>query len=278
MRKAVIAAAPISMKLVTLEARRKTVWRLIAQAAKRGAKLICFPEYVDVQRTHEAVDLPDRPHRRLAVKFGKGPFIEMVQAAAAEHRIGVIVGQCAWVGRTLLNVTISVDTRGRILGSYAKTHLAPDEKPEGKIAAGKAIKPLPTVLGPAGILTCYEVLFPEIARTHHARGAKFLVVPTAGNSDQFFTLARARAAENYMPVVFSSYSAEPREKYNGCGAAIIDNAGAILSKTVHGTNVLSAEIDLEAPRGSPMWHGRGPKIDLRIDLWKRRRPKLYHRS
>ena len=52
----------------------------------RGAKLVCFPEYVDVRRTHEAVKLPDLPLKRLAEKFPNGPFIEMVKAAATSNR------------------------------------------------------------------------------------------------------------------------------------------------------------------------------------------------
>jgi predicted amidohydrolase len=275
MRNALIAVAPISLKLATLAQRQQRVRTLIESAAEAGAKLVCFPEYVDVQRTREAVKLPNRPHKRLAKRFPDGEFTEMVRQAAAEFRIGVLYGQCAWVGRKLLNLVISVDTRGRILGTYAKTHLAPDEGPEGQIDPGGRIAPVPTVLGPAGIITCYEVIFPEIARTLHARGARFLVVPTAGNSDKFFTMARARAAENLMPLVFSSYSAEAGVKSDGCGAAIVDSNGCVLVKTVHGRNILSANIDLDPPRGSRFWHGRGPKVNLRSDAWNRRRTKLY---
>lgn len=275
MRKALIAVAPISMKLVTLAQRRRAVSRAIGIAAKKGAKLVCFPEYVDVQRTHEAVNLPDSPHKRLAAPFKTGPFFEMITAAAKEHRIGVLYGQCAWVGRKLLNLIVSIDARGRVLGSYAKTHLAPDEGPEGGIDQGESIAPIPTVLGLCGVITCYEVIFPEIARTQHARGATFLVCPTAGNSDAYFTMARARAAENVMPLVFSSYSFEANVKTDGCGAGIVSHTGAVLSKTDHAQTVQCAEINLVPPRASPMWHGRGPKVNIRRDAWKRRRTNLY---
>lgn len=275
MRNALIAVAPVSMKLVTLGERRATVLRSIRDAAAAGAKLVCFPEYVDVQRTHDAVKLPDRPHKRLAQRFPEGEFTAQVRAAAARHRIGVLYGQCAYVGRRLLNLTVSVDARGRILGSYAKTHLAPDEGPEGQIAAGDTLAPIPTVLGPCGVITCYEVIFPEIARTQMARGARFFVVPTAGNSDAYFTMARARAVENHTPLVFSSYSMERGVKSNGCGAGIVDSFGEVLAKTVHGTRVLTATIDLDAPRRSPVWHGRWPKVDMRAFVVGRRRRGLY---
>ena len=275
MRKTPIAVAPISMKLVTFAERRRAVRRAIQAAARDGAKLVCFPEYVDIQRTHEAVTLPDFPHKRLAHRFPEGAFTEMVQEAAKKFRIGVLYGQCAWVGRKLLNLVVSVDARGRILGTYAKTHLAPDEAPEGGIAAGERIAPLPTVLGPCGVITCYEVIFPEIARTLTARGARFFVVPTAGNSDAYFTMARARAMENHTPLVFSSYSFERGVKSDGCGAGIVDAYGKVLAKTAHGTRVLTAEIDLDPPRASPAWHGRWPKVDMRAYAWKRRRRGLY---
>jgi predicted amidohydrolase len=275
MRNALIAVAPISMKLVTLAQRRARVLRAIRDAASAGARLVCFPEYVDVQRTHEAVKLPDRPHKRLARRFPEGEFTAQVRAAAAKHRIGVLYGQCAYVGRRLLNLTISIDARGRILGSYAKTHLAPDEGPEGRIAEGHHIAPVPTVLGPCGVITCYEIIFPEIARTQMARGAKFFVVPTAGNSDAYFTMARARAVENHTPLVFSSYSFERGVRTAGCGAGIVSSFGEVLAKTVYGTRVLSATIDLDAPRRSPVWHGRWPKVDIRAYVVARRRKSLY---
>jgi predicted amidohydrolase len=274
MRNVLISVAPISMKLVTLAERRRHVRTLIESAADQGARLVCLPEYVDARRTHEAVKLPNRPLKRLASRFPHGEFMEMVRDAAVEFRIGVLFGQCAWVGQKLLNLTVSVDTRGRILGWYAKTHLAPDEGPEAQIDPGERIAPVPTTIGPAGIITCYEVLFPEIARTLHARGAEFLVVPTAGNSESFFTMARARAAENRMPMVFSSYSVE-RGKTDGYGAAIVDDNGLVLAQTVHGRKVLAAKINLDPPHGCPFWHGRGKKVDLRADAWKRRRTKLY---
>ena len=273
MRKAAIAVAPISMKLVSLADRRRTVRRMIKASAVSGAKLVCFPEYVDIQRTHEAVKLPDRPLKRLAERFPSGSFIQMVKAAAGEHRIGVHFGQCLWVGRKLLNLTLSVSARGRVLGFYAKTHLAPGEGLEEEINPGKRIAPIPTDLGLVG--ACYEVLFPEIARTQIARGAKFLFVPTAGNSDAYFTMARARAAENMLPLIFSSYSFENGTRTNGCGAGIVDSSGTVLKKTVHGTKVLTAEINLTPPRGCPVWHGRGSVVDLRADIWKRRRTELY---
>src|SRR5262249_37367867 len=127
MRNALIAVAPISLKPVTLSERRRRVRASIESAADQGARLVCLPEYVDARRTREALKLPDRPLKRLAPRFPHGEFTEMIRDAAAEFRIGVLYGQCAWVGRKLLNLTISVDARGRVLGWYAKTHLAPDE-------------------------------------------------------------------------------------------------------------------------------------------------------
>jgi predicted amidohydrolase len=119
------------------------------------------------------------------------------------------------------------------------------------------------------------VIFPEIARTLTARGARFFVVPTAGNSDAFFTMARARAIENHTPLVFSSYSAEAKVKSEGCGAGIVDAYGRVLAKTTHGVKLLSGEIDLDAPHASPVWHGRWPKVNLRKYTWGRRRRALY---
>jgi len=275
MHQILIAAAPISMELVTLGDRRRAVQRLIRDAAKAGAKLVCLPEFVDAQRTHEAVAYTDHHYYHLSGKYREGVFVQMIQAEARAHKIGVLYGQCAFVGKKLLNLAISVDKRGKILGSYAKTHLAPDEGPEGGMSAGDKIAPLPTDFGPVGVVTCYEVNFPEIARTQAARGARFLYVPTAGNSDAYFTLARARAAENVLPLVFASYSMERGTKSDACGAGIVDAFGKVLVKTTKGTKVLCAEIDLDAPVGCPVWHGRWPKEDLRAFLRKRIRRTLY---
>jgi apolipoprotein N-acyltransferase len=96
---------------------------------------------------------------------------------------------------------------------YAKMHLVPfgERMPFesvfpalGKIALGQAEwtagvdpSPLPTPLGPAGVLVCYESIFADPARQEVLRGATWLVVIT---NDEWFGRSGALAQHAAMSV------------------------------------------------------------------------------
>jgi len=96
-----------------------------------------------------------------------------------------------------------------------------------------------------GLMTCYDLRFPELARELVARGAELLVVPSAwvagpGKVMQWQTLLRARAIENVCWVVAA---AQPGPRY--CGhSMVVSPTGEVVAEAGDGDEVLHATLDL----------------------------------
>src|SRR5262249_34202416 len=112
-----------------------------------------------------------------------------------------------------------------------------------------------TDFGRVGMMICWDVHFPEVARELAARGAEMILLPIWGGNE---TLARARAIENQLYVVASGYDFK---------TAIYDQAGQLLAETSQDPAVIVAEVDLNARRLWP-WLG-----DWRARIWREGPPR-----
>jgi predicted amidohydrolase/ribosomal protein S18 acetylase RimI-like enzyme len=81
-----------------------------------------------------------------------------------------------------------------------KLHVTPDERQYWGLQGGKYLKVFDTDIGKVGILICYDVEFPELARTLTDRGIKILLVPYWTDTKNAYLrvrrCAQARAIEN----------------------------------------------------------------------------------
>src|SRR5439155_1708773 len=88
-----------------------------------------------------------------------------------------------------------------------------------------------------GIMTCYDVRFPELARALAVRGAELIVLPAAWatglfKEEHWVTLVRARAIENTVWVAAASqvpdHSAPPARAPTGVGRSMmVDPMGTV---------------------------------------------------
>lgn len=104
-----------------------------------------------------------------------------------------------------------------------------------------------------GLMTCYDLRFPELGRALVTAGAEVLVVPAAwvaGNrkASHWSTLLRARAIENLCYVVGA---AQCGPRYTGC-STVISPQGDVLVQAQNEETVLIAALDrseIEDARG-----------------------------
>jgi len=159
-----------------------------------------------------------------------------------------------------LNSAFLLSQRGNILGRSDKVHLVPfgEYVPLGtllpfidKMVAGigdfspGTIVPLPMDGHKLGVLVCYEVIFPELAREWVREGSDLLVNITNdawfGHSSapyQHLAMARFRAVENRIWLVRAA---------NTGITAIIDPAGRIVAQTpIFETGFLNGRVGLGA--------------------------------
>jgi deaminated glutathione amidase len=150
-----------------------------------------------------------------------GPFVKRIAELAAAHDVTVVAGmfeRSEDPGRPY-NTLVVVDAGG-LRASYRKIHLYDSfgYKESDRLLAG-ALEPVVVEVGGlrVGLMTCYDLRFPELARALVDRGAELIVVPAAwvagpGKADHWRTLLKARAIEN---TVYVAAAAQPDPRYTG---------------------------------------------------------------
>lgn len=107
-------------------------------------------------------------------------------------------------GQKVFNTLYVIDRDGEILGEYRKLHLFRLTDEHKFYAPGSRMVHVKTSLGTLGLMICYDVRFPELARSLTLSGAKVLIVPAQwpkARADHWTTLIRARAIENQVYVI-----------------------------------------------------------------------------
>jgi beta-ureidopropionase len=100
------------------------------------------------------------------------------------------------------NSAFLIDSRGRNLGAYRKTHLFPTERTvnNGWTTPGQHYPVFKTEIGTIGIHICYDGDFPEISRILAVKGARILCRPSAllRNFEIWEATNKMRAYENHV--------------------------------------------------------------------------------
>lgn len=156
-----------------------------------------------------------------------------------------------------------IDANGELLGIYRKTHLFYKEKET--FFPGSEFKVFPTPLGRIGLMICFDIEFPEIARALKLKGADVIIVVNA-NMDPYeeyhYIYAKARAMENEIPVVICNRLGQ-EGKLNFCGdSMVIDALGKELLKMDKFEGVRTVELPLETATDPKLTYVANRRDDL----------------
>lgn len=132
-----------------------------------------------------------------------GPEVGEMARLARENDAAVIFGLHERVPGGVANSAACVDRRGNLTGSYHKAHLFGDER--GAFVAGDELLIIEIDGLKVGLMICFDVEFPEVARSLALAGADLLVTISAnmtpfGRDHDVF--ATARALENSLPHLY----------------------------------------------------------------------------
>jgi predicted amidohydrolase len=194
----------------TFEQFRDQVLALIETAADYRCHLVVFPEYFTIQLlTLASVKRPIKDQVRDLAK--QAPlFVETMKNAAREHNIYIVGGTIPVEDSASGYVTNRChffSPTGEV-GIQDKLHMTRFENEEWIVNPGRRLKIFDTNFGKVAITICYDVEFPEIARTAARAGAMILIVPSCTDDRQGFLrvryCAQARAIENQMYVIHAS--------------------------------------------------------------------------
>lgn len=199
----------------------------VLRAGDAGAALVVLPEY--------ASSFDPRGVGADHAEPLDGPFVTGLAAAAARSGAVVVAGTVLPGSRPdrAVNAVVAVGPDG-LLGAYRKVHLydAFGQRESDRLEAGDpAADPLVVPVGDlrVGVMTCYDLRFPESARRLVDAGATVLVVPAAWaagerKADHWATLLRARAIES------TAYVLGATQQGRGVvgGPAVVDPVGVVL--------------------------------------------------
>ncbi|MEY8371473.1 carbon-nitrogen family hydrolase [Aerococcaceae bacterium 50-4] len=190
---------------------------------------------------------------------------------AKEYQVNVVGGSVANIrGNDLFNTAYVYDRKGQEIAAYDKAHLFSPAKEHTYFKAGETSVTFELDGVKCGIVTCYDLRFPEWVRALALADAQIIFAPAAWpeiRNLHWDTLGRARAIENQFFLV----SANSRGPINDEGAlygghsAIIDPWGEYVVTPDLEVGIKYGNIDLSVIEG----------IRNSINVFNDRRPEIY---
>ncbi len=239
---AVAQFAPTADTAANLEA----VAQLVATASARGARVIVFPEYSSyfVDPFDESLVAHAQPL--------DGPFVRALTEVAGTHDVVIVAGllERGSDEQRVRNTAVAVDGTG-LIAHYRKLHLydAFGQRESDWVESGESVPPQTFELAGLrfGLMTCYDLRFPEVGRLLVDAGADVFLVPAEWvrgplKEHHWRTLLHARAIEN---TVFVAAADHPPPLGVG-NSLIVDPLGVELAAVGTSTDVAVAHLDVGA--------------------------------
>ncbi|SDR78332.1 Predicted amidohydrolase [Paenibacillaceae bacterium GAS479] len=258
-----MAALQIHINAGEPELNFQRVQSRLQEAASADSKpdVIILPEMWNtgyaLNRIGELADPEGERTRTMLAEFSRETGIHAIGGSIAEKKQDKV-----------FNTMYAFDREGRLAGEYSKIHLFRLMEEEKHLAAGVQPGLFTLEESQAGMMICYDIRFPELARTLALAGAKVLFVPAEWPKPRLHhwrSLLIARAIENQMYVVACNRTGISGETEFFGHSMIIDPWGEVLAEGGEEEEILTAEIDLALV----------DEVRGRIPVFEDRRPQLY---
>lgn len=220
-----------------------TITEFMSAAQQNGADLLVLPEGV------LARDITNPNMVLTAAQPLDGPFISHLLEASKGSNLTTML--CVHIpnGEGKVWNTLLALRNGEIVAQYRKLHLydAFSVQESENVLAGEDVPPLLTIAGlNVGLMTCYDIRFPELARRLVLDGADVLVLPSAWikgplKEAHWELLVRARALENTTYLVAVG---ECGVKNIG-NSMVVDPLGVVVVQAPETPALIYADIDPE---------------------------------
>lgn len=216
---------------------------LVARAAARGARIVLLPEYSSFF-VH-----PFDERLAAHAESVDGPFVDGLVSIAASRGVHVVAGllERADDPKKVRNTVVAVDGHG-VQAVYRKQHLydAFGQHESDWVEPGELAPPQTFVVDGLrfALMTCYDLRFPEVARTLADAGADVILIAAEWvrgplKEHHWRTLLHARAIENTLFVAAADHPPPL-----GVGASmIIDPQGVELAGVGIASDVAVAHLD-----------------------------------
>jgi predicted amidohydrolase len=217
-----------------------------ALSRAEGAQLAIFPEATLTRYGRRITSLAEPLD---------GPFVSGLAESAREHGLAVIAGVFEPGADRVHNTAVAIDERGEVRAAYRKIHLFDSFGAKESDLVAPGAEPVVVELAGTrvGLITCYDVRFPELARALVDKGAELFAVIAAWGSgplkeDHWVTLVRARALENTMWTAAVGQAPNPAESSDGFGVGrsmLVDPLGVVRADLGTAPGVQVVRVDPE---------------------------------
>ncbi len=244
---------------------------MIEQAAQKGAQLVVLPEIFNLPY--------DTAIMAAQAESCPGETTAFLAQSARQNRIILVGGSIperADNGR-IFNTCFVFGPSGQLIGQHRKMHLFDIDIP-GQItlkessvfAAGNRFEVIHHQGLGIGVVICYDIRFPELARLAALQGAQILVVPASFNMitgpAHWELLMRTRAVDNQLFVAAASPARNPEAGYKSWGHSLVaDPWGTVLVQAGSGEETLHCQVDLSVVN----------RVRRELPLLDHRRTDLY---
>jgi nitrilase len=258
-RAAVVQAAPVAIdRERTLEKARE----LVADAVRRGAKLVVFPEaFVPGYPWGEVRTTEERERYWTSAVEVPGPSVDVLGAIAREHGIYLVIGAVEREGGTLYCTVLFFAPSGRYLGKHRKLMPTGPERLVWGFGDGSTLPVFATEIGRIGAVICWENYMPLLRTAMDAKGVQIYCAPTADGRDSWLATVRHIAREgscfvlscnqfcrrrDYPADFATPFGEDPEAVIARGGSCIVDPTGRLLAGPDYdGEAILAADLDLD---------------------------------
>ena len=214
-------------------------------ATARKSDLVIFPEYQMISKSYE-----ERNVILENAEEAEGRYMKTFMEYARSNSVNILCNMAESVPGAAkpYNTSILINRSGYRIGKYRKIHLFDALGKSESYAYSAGLQPPEPFSFPEfkiGVQICYDLRFPETARTLTIQGASILTYQAGWfkgdhKLEQWRTLLRARAIENGTFVIGA---AQCGENYTG-HSMIISPYGEVVDEAGDHETVLISDIDL----------------------------------
>ncbi|MCD8879021.1 carbon-nitrogen hydrolase family protein [Staphylococcus kloosii] len=220
---------------------------LLTQASEVQSKLVLFPElslsgYVTNQRILEITAIAENDN-----------YIRKIKQSCEQNNIDTVISFPEIEGQSYYITSLYIDHNGETLAKYRKTHLFADE--QKLFNKGEDYPVFNTQFAKLGMMICYDLEFPEVARLLKLQGAEMILISTANmqpyehHQDVYLM---SRALENEVPVAIANQVGinEPHHFFGH--SAVVDHNGQFLLKLDNVAQVQHVNVNLNIARDADL--------------------------
>lgn len=232
--------------------------------------VIVFPEY------NYYIPISMEESKRVAENI-PGLYTDAIGDLAKKFNVNIIPGtfiENAGSGK-VYNTSVFINREGEVVNSYRKIHLldALGYKESEYVEAGNEMCVFDTDFGRVGLMVCYDLRFPELARSMVLNGADIIFVPSEfpdGNplpprTDHWDVLIKSTALYNLTYVVAVNQFGPLNKEYPFGRSSVVDPWGTIVASASGREDIFYATLDMDYQK----------QVRKRVATWINRRPDVY---